>query len=95
VKPALCGVCGKSAIESPNGDWVTFSDHKKSASEVIGHPEGLEWFCEEHLDEANLLSGLKSSEALAELRNRYPSIESRAPEQAKDSWFRRLINRNK
>jgi len=91
----LCAICGISASEGSDGDRVTFYDFKKSDSEDIGHPGELEWFYKEHLDDAKMLSGLKSSEALAELRYRYPTKESRAPEQVKASWFRRFLDRNK
>jgi hypothetical protein len=76
MKPAVCGVCGKSAIESHNGDWVTFSDYKQPEKDEIGHPEGLKWFCERHLEEAKSLSKLESAEALEELRNRHPITET-------------------
>jgi len=73
MKPAICGVCGVSVVQSSDGDWIAFSDYKKSPdNEEIGHPEGLEWFCEDHLEGARLLSGRKRAEALRALRNRYP-----------------------
>lgn len=93
MKPALCGVCGKSAIESHNGDWITFSDYKNPDNEEIGHPDGLEWFCELHLEEAKLLSKLKSKEALTELRNRHPISETIKTKKEKSNWLRRLVNR--
>ena len=93
MRPATCGVCGISAIQSSNGDWVTFSGYKQLASEEIGHPAGLEWFCEIHLDEARLLSGLNSSEALAELRKRYPIAGNTNIKKQKNHWGQRLTNR--
>jgi hypothetical protein len=72
MKPAVCGICGKSAVESQNGDWVTFANYKRLDDEEIGHPEGLEWFCELHLEEAKLLSTMNSLDALTELRKRHP-----------------------
>jgi hypothetical protein len=93
MKPAICGVCGKSAVESQNGDWVAFSDYKRLENEEIGHPDGLEWFCEMHLEEAKSLSTMKSSDALAELRNRHPYTESAKTKKKKSNWFQRLVNR--
>lgn len=69
MKPAICSVCGISIIQSNNGDWVIFSNYKSLDDEEIGHPEGLEWFCEKHLEKAKSLSELKSTEALAKLQN--------------------------
>ncbi|BBA36912.1 putative uncharacterized protein [Methylocaldum marinum] len=94
MKPAVCGVCGKSAIESHNGDWVTFSDYKHPDNEEIGHPDGLEWFCEMHLEEAKSLSTLVSREALEELRNRHPTTEKTKTRKENGGWLRRLLNRN-
>jgi hypothetical protein len=93
MKPAICSICGKSAIESRNGDWVTFTDYKRLDNEEIGHPDGLEWFCELHVEEAKSLSQLKSTEALAELRNRHPLTETTKTKKEKSNWLRRLRNR--
>ena len=93
MKPAVCGVCGKSAIESHSGDWVTFSDYKQLDKDEIGHPEGLEWFCERHLEEAKSLLRLKSAEVLVELRNRHPTTETTNTNKKKSSWLLHLVHR--
>ena len=71
MKPAVCGVCGVSAIESCNGDWLAFADYQSPSTDEIGHPEGLEWFCETHLPTASLLTNQKASGALAALHKRF------------------------
>jgi len=93
MKPAICGVCGTSAVQSSTGDWVTFSDYKSLDNKEIGHPEGLEWFCESHLEEAKLLSGKTSTEALSDLRKRHPKTETIAIVKEKGHWWQRLLSR--
>lgn len=93
MKPAVCGVCGISAIQSRTGDWVTFSDYRGVDNEEIGHLEGLEWFCESHLEEAKLLSDQKSSEALAKLQHQYPATSNIKTNVKKTHWWQRLVDR--
>lgn len=71
MKPAICGVCHTSAVQSAHGEWVTFSDYKNLANEEIGHAQGLEWFCGNHLNAAELLTNKSASEALKLLRKKY------------------------
>ena len=64
MKPAVCGKCGKSPTLGVDGDWVSFSNYTTMTDEDIGHPEGLIWFCEHHLDEAKSLANLTYTDAL-------------------------------
>lgn len=72
MKPAICGVCGLSALQSRQGDWVTFSNYPRQRTEDIGHPEGLEGFCAVHVAAARSLCDRTATDALSELRARYP-----------------------
>lgn len=66
MKPAICAICGN---RSPliEGDWVEFSDYTTESSSQITHPEGLEWFCKEHLEAAKSISNLTASEGIRKL----------------------------
>ena len=68
MKPAICAICGK---RSPmiDGDWVEFSDYAALPKEEIGHPNGLEWFCREHLSAAKSLASQSSKDAILHLKN--------------------------
>ena len=75
MKPAICSVCGKSAIEnltSNKGDWVEFQDYDQNSSDSLSHPKGLEYFCGEHLSVAMGYANMDSSEALKQLKIMYP-----------------------
>ncbi len=38
---------------------------------MVGHPHGVEWFCDRHLAAAQELSGSSLNDAMGELRRRY------------------------
>lgn len=73
MKPAICYLCAVSVQQSPRGDWVSFKNHNRHSIGDIGHPNGVEWFCEIHLNEARSLTALTSSDALKELQRRHPA----------------------
>lgn len=93
MRPAVCKVCNTSAIQSPNGEWIQFSDYKSLDDEEIGHPDGLEWFCENHVEAAKLLSNKNYSDAIGELRSKYASSTNNIIKR-KDNrkWWQRFIN---
>lgn len=95
MKPAICGVCGKCAIDknsSKQGDWVEFSNYREEFSANITHPEGLEYFCDEHLSVAINFSNMDSHEALEKLKLLYP-VQHTIPDEKnlKRSWWEKLI----
>jgi hypothetical protein len=80
MKPAVCLLCGKAAIDetgSSKGDWLQFAEYVAS-TDSLDHPEGLDYFCDEHLAEARALTSRSSKEALADL-NRQFGIPSALP----------------
>lgn len=74
MKPSVCEVCGARAWEAPSdraGGLVQFANWrplKPGEIPIIGHPEGLEFFCEDHLQMAQALRHLPSDEAILRLR---------------------------
>jgi hypothetical protein len=91
MKPAICPVCNTSSMQSPKGEWVTFLDYNRLDEEEIGHPEGLEWFCANHLSEAKLLSGKNVADAIEELQNKHPVTKNFNTDDEKKPWWQRLM----
>jgi hypothetical protein len=89
MKPAICGVCGTSALQSRKGDWLIFPDYKGVDNEELTHPAGLEWFCEHHLEAAKLLPGRTAPDAITELKKQYARTYSDSPKAGKAHWWRR------
>lgn len=82
MKLAVCVLCGEGAWETPapnSGDWVRFSEYVQIDHPPLGHPDGLEYYCNEHVGAARELSSKTSAEALAELRQRFGIAEPRTP----------------
>lgn len=51
MKPAMCFVCGRSAIDEPidnKGEWLKFSDYRNESLDSLDHLTGLEYVCFEH-----------------------------------------------
>jgi hypothetical protein len=95
MKPAVCSLCGKSALDESSGkhgDWVEFHNYQEKDSADLTHPVGLEYFCGEHLSAAQNLSTLNSDEALNELRSIFSTTHLETDESEKASWWKRLLN---
>ena len=59
---------------------VQFADFEPLIEGRAGHPQGLEWFCNEHVQAAQALAASTTGEALSKLRGRYgvfPPYESK------------------
>ena len=99
MKPAVCFLCGKSAIEEPQdnkGDWLKFADYQQDSSTSLTHPEGLEYVCNEHLSAAKLLINKSSKEALLELQQKYGKFDKaiyQGPMSNKQTWWQRIISK--
>ena len=95
MRPAVCSVCGKSAVsENSNkqGDWVEFKNYQAQNAVNLSHPVGLEFFCSEHLAAAIELSGFSSNDALQKLRLIYPNTDSTSKNiHHQVPWWKRLI----
>jgi hypothetical protein len=97
MKPAVCCVCGTSALDDKSGEkggWVEFEDYRHESSGSLSHPIGLEYFCSEHFSEAKRMRHIKSDEALAEMKLMFPSKRSSVlTANNKPPWWRRWISR--
>ena len=75
MKPAICNLCGKPrSSEEGKGDWLEFLDYENEEPVMITHPQGLEYYCDEHLEDARRLVHLNSIKVLEKLRQMYPGV---------------------
>lgn len=68
---------------------VQFADFKPLREGAAGHPLGLEWLCNEHLQATQALASIKTSEALSKLHDKYgtfPPYESKTYHDP-ELWF--------
>lgn len=74
MKPAVCLLCGKASIDEPSpnaGDWVRFADFRPLDAGALGHPTGLEYYCDEHVEAARRLDSYTAAQALETLRGQF------------------------
>jgi hypothetical protein len=89
MMPPICAICGVR-FEPPTGGLIGFqlTEEQKKFNErfkqpgFTGHPAGQHWFCQEHLEGAQMLAHFHDVEALALLRIRYDSIPATAMDTA-------------
>jgi len=72
MRPPECDICGKQIDyqDSYHDYLVRFSDYKELPPDMVGHPDGLLWICDEHREMANELSHLSSLRALQIIREK-------------------------
>jgi hypothetical protein len=70
MKPPICEFCGNDFRgDSPlRGELVRFADYAPLPEGIVGHPQGLAWFCGEHLEVARSLQERPLPEALKIMR---------------------------
>jgi hypothetical protein len=93
MKPPVCLLCGKFAgEESPTnrGDWVVFADYDPHHEPSLMHPDGLEYYCDEHVEAAKAQSLKTSSEALLELQKQFGTVFE-GPRRKPTSWWKRFL----
>jgi len=68
MRPPICDFCDRDERKHPGLEFglVSFRNHEPLGEP--GHPEGLLWFCQDHISEARSLSHLDSGEALRRMR---------------------------
>lgn len=66
MKPPRCAVCHERF--SPSNSLVRFSNYQPLPERTKGHPKGLEWFCEIHIEAAKALKSKTLAEAVAMIR---------------------------
>lgn len=95
MKPAVCCMCGKSALDdSPNknGDWIEFKNYLEQDSASLSHPVGLEYFCSEHISAALDLANMDSDDALHKLNLIISCQDSNINNGShKVAWWKRLL----
>jgi len=69
MRPPICAVCDRDFREDLedsdlSGGTVSFSDYISLPDGMVGHPNGLEWFCSEHIQKARTLSHLTAKQAV-------------------------------
>ena len=80
MKPPYCALCQSDCrfeyLQTGRGArLVEFADFDRQAEPVVGHPHGLEWFCDEHAGAAEALADRPFPEAMAGLRARFGDFE--------------------
>jgi len=68
MRPPICDFCDRDCREHPELEFGLVSFRDREQLEQPGHPEGLLWFCQDHLERARELSHLDSHEALTRMR---------------------------
>lgn len=85
MKAPICFLCNKDFGSEyfhfrTGGSLVQFADFEPLLKGRAGHPQGLEWFCNEHVQAAQALAAHTTGEALSKLRGSYgvfPPYESK------------------
>ncbi len=68
MRPPVCIVC-EAPFNPANGGTVNFIDYTPLPESMSGHPQGVEWFCQAHLEEALKLQDLDSKSAVTILKS--------------------------
>lgn len=68
MRPPICDFCDRDSRDEPGLEFGLVSFRNRERLEQPGHPEGLLWFCQDHLEQARELSHLDSHEALRRMR---------------------------
>ena len=84
MKPPICSLCHRDFSSeyfhyTSGGDVVQFADFQRLKEGAAGHPRGLEWFCREHLEQAQAYASLCYAEAFSRLYEQFgefPAKES-------------------
>lgn len=71
MRPPICALCRRDFRGESGGGLVHFCDAESLPEGRVGHPRGVEWFCDRHLPAARELSNSTLAEAMRQLRRRY------------------------
>ncbi len=96
MRPPICYSCRKRFSPSKEGGKVRFklSEEDKVYNKrfekegFVGHPKGLEWFCEKHIEKAKSLKHLTIKEASSLLKNGQKVSETIA--KTETSWWDKI-----
>lgn len=89
MKSPICYLCNKDFSSayfhaSLGGALVQFADYRPLREGAAGHPQGLEWFCEQHLQEAQALAEHATAKALLQLTEQYGVFPPYEPKPIRD-----------
>lgn len=84
MKSPICYLCNKDFrseffYAGTGGTLVQFKDYQPLPQGAVGHPQGLEWFCNEHLQAAQDLGAYSTAEALFKLTETYGPFPAYEP----------------
>jgi hypothetical protein len=77
MRPPICAICHKRFNPGKKSGLISFSLSEEEKIEnlkfdtpgYVGHPKGLEWFCEEHYHIAERYTDIPLAEALPLIKN--------------------------
>lgn len=67
MTPAVCCICGKIPTTDHDGDWLEFQDYDAEGM-GLSHPQGLEFFCGEHISSGRRFTSFTAAEALKKIK---------------------------
>lgn len=68
MQPPICSFCDRDQRDNADLEFELVRFENYEPLDHPGHPKGLLWFCQDHIDAARKLEHLSSSEALREMR---------------------------
>lgn len=76
MKPPICALCNSDFRSEyfhykGGGNLVQFADYKPIPQGAGGHPHGLEWFCRNHLEQAQAYARIPYVEARSRLVDQF------------------------
>jgi hypothetical protein len=94
AKPSVCELCRKPhsyETGTTKGDWLEFANYVPAPPReiTIGHPEGLAYYCDDHVEAARKLVKMADTDALIELRNNYGDVKWQPP--VVTPWWKKLF----
>lgn len=73
MKPPICEICQKrlsiNTADGAAGGLVWFKDYQDLPQGMVGHPQGLAWFCGEHYKQAQVLDDLTITDAIRKIKS--------------------------
>ena len=97
MKAPICFLChtkpGAGQASANPGDWIAFANYRPLPEGVMGHPDGLEWFCAAHVEAARALSAKTSTDALLALQAAFGQFAVPPPPEAAPGVASRLAQR--
>lgn len=68
MEPPICALCHRDQRDHENLEFDLVRFRNYESIDHPGHPEGLLWFCQDHIHAARRLAGRSSGEALRLMR---------------------------